>query len=758
MTFHKLLNHKKILVAVNRCCKATQVDWRFYLLTLTVLILYRTLPANAEIQMNLRPDFLPDSLQRAQYLVANDQLVVVINNAGEISEVRDKISGETFALNGSTRINGLYAREVNVVEKDNGGIEMRQVMYDSMGDRSCTIVQTMVPTQNSIRVNVRVSGHVYDWSSAIITHFDWPENRQSKFWTAWGKNKVAGGRFLNLDGDQIMHDIPWNDPLIPQPFEDLVLHYGSKKVFRFSRGFCLPLATVIQPDKNRSFNIALSPEDTLINLSLKTTQKGEIIFSRHNHRISPERPVSFSYDIFMEEAGWRPVLGWMTERYPDYFLPKLEKTHEVAGSASYSGYNGDIDINKMKHIAYGFNWYASRSWPYLGMFLPPVADDETWMSWTGFGSGTATTGKLTSFKSINDDYKLMHQRGFHMLAYFNLNEFGYQINFPYDSGFIGQKDEPLWQESNNLLHQKLKPAMLFTKDNRARFSWNKSVVMDPGHPVYHKYLLEQAQRHLDKVPEFDGICIDRLDWFEWFNYRRDDGLSMVNGRNVSAMAMSLHKIMKPLSDLLHAHDKVIFYNPHITRLDYAQYFDGIFDEFADTGDKINFTSLLALKKPIVGWIHSEDVIKQNPDLIIQKFLYLGVYPMAPYPEANHSLEASAWADSVYADYGLMFQALKGKEWILKANVVSVENSHAKVNIFKTHDGIIVPVMMGGDSNEVTVNLHSINGFFPKQRYACYVVHPGSKKWTKVKFNRKSDKLTLKVPLIRGSAMLLFKAI
>jgi len=36
--------------------------------------------------------------------------------------------------------------------------------------------------------------------------------------------------------------------------------------------------------------------------------------------------------------------------------------------------------------------------------------------------------------------------------------------------------------------------------------------MDCADPDFAAFLLEQARRHIEKIPDADGICIDRMDW------------------------------------------------------------------------------------------------------------------------------------------------------------------------------------------------------------------------------------------------------
>ena len=40
-------------------------------------------------------------------------------------------------------------------------------------------------------------------------------------------------------------------------------------------------------------------------------------------------------------------------------------------------------------------------------------------------------------------------------------------------------------------------------------------------------IVEQCERHVLKLPAFEGIAIDRLDYSEYFNYDADDNVSWV---------------------------------------------------------------------------------------------------------------------------------------------------------------------------------------------------------------------------------------
>ena len=64
--------------------------------------------------------------------------------------------------------------------------------------------------------------------------------------------------------------------------------------------------------------------------------------------------------------------------------------------------------------------------------------------------------------------------------------------------------------------------------------------------------------------------------------------------------------------------------------------DGIFDEFTYSGVPLNLTALLCIHKTALGWTaDSSSIQSEGADNFFQKYLYMGVYPMAPFPGNDH---------------------------------------------------------------------------------------------------------------------------
>jgi hypothetical protein len=159
-----------------------------------------------------------------------------------------------------------------------------------------------------------------------------------------------------------------------------------------------------------------------------------------------------------------------------------------------------------------------------------------------------------------------------------------------------------------------------------------------------------------------------------------------------------------------------------------------------------------VRKPVLGWTSNEKQLKPDPDAFFQKYLYLGVFPMCPFPGNDHSLRPSEWVDKVYLDYGPLMTLMRGKKWVLEPHVVRVPDGDAKANLFEVAQGYVVPVVYAGSAGTVKVALRSsklFGGDFDAQ-----VFHPGAAEPTPVVVTRESDGLTLDVPVKRGCAVVL----
>jgi len=706
--------------------------------------------------------------QNAGTAVRSGPLTVYISANAEITEVRLANRRLTRAVRGSTVLEGCTAQGGVAKRKLAGdGVEFRRQMVHRATNHKVQLTERFTSAPNSVRWELELSPGGEPWTTPVQTQFSYPVSSGVRFWTAWS--------------DPEQQENGWRDPLVAMPLRDLKLWYGAPP-FRYDepllgfipfRGdlFSIPLATFLEPEKDVGFSIVLSPRDTLLDLSLETTAGGNLTFSRLFHRLSGTQPVQFSLDLITHEDDWRGALRWMTNEYPDYFSPANALADELAGTGAYSASETDFDAEKMRRMAFRTNWKASFDFPYMGMFLPPVDDTREWNRYSydppaADPDGERAPNGRTSIRKMADYSRRMRAQGFYVLSYFNVTEFGALIRYPAPPRRY-QRDEDLWRDANDFVYTRLKDAIVRvptavpsetlkfypkTRPGGPYYTWGDAIVLDCGEPVYADFLLHQAQCHIDKIPASSGICIDRMDWLRLYNEDRDDGVSWFAGRPARSLLVSWNSLLAKLGPIMHDAGKVIFCNNHDKRIDVLRHTDGIFDEFTYAGAPLNLTAFLTLRKPALGWTAKESDLKPDADAFFQKYLYLGVYPMAPFPGNDHSLLPSAWVERQYLDYGPLLDLMRGKKWVLAPHAVRVASGRAKANIFEVPGGYVVPVMFGEKTQDVVLAVRGVN---PKIATA-EAFYPGRANGAPLHVARTGTRFLMTVPLYRGCAMVLLR--
>jgi hypothetical protein len=281
--------------------------------------------------------------------------------------------------------------------------------------------------------------------------------------------------------------------------------------------------------------------------------------------------------------------------------------------------------------------------------------------------------------------------------------------------------------------------------------------MDVGDSAYASFLLKQAHRLVNNIPDASGICIDRMDHLRLMNEGYDDGVTWYRGQPVRSLYYSWRKFMKRLSPIFHKAGQYVFVNPYTKRLDLLKNVDGLFNEFANVGNPLNTEALLGIEMPAISWTYNHTRFKMKSigaDAFFQKYLYLDAFPMAPFPGNDHSILPCKLEDKGYLDYGPLFKLLNKDTWVLKPHVVSVKDGVAKANVFKVPKGYVIPVVYGGDASTAQVSLHGLNIKKGKSKIVAY--YPGKKNPVPIKATNNTNKLTLTVPLHRSCAVVLVK--
>lgn len=715
----------------------------------------------------------------AGHTVRTKDLVVQISDQGQITSIWLGQKKIEKAVKAFTQIAGCRQEgEAKVQALRDGSVEFVKTLVNDSLHTSCTLTERFIPKENSIRWELSIEGKDQAWGSNIITRMEYPVTTGTRFWTTWAGVQHDKSK-ADLDAELFKELYPtsvsrenrnkkyddWSDPLIPLPFANATLYYGapyleySKPLLGFwpTKGdiFSVPMYSILENSENNGLTVALSPEDNIIDMTLQTSKNGTVTFTRLHNRISKNKAVVFAMDLVPGENDWRGSLAWMIKRYPEYFNPKIPDVDKFGGTGAYSNYFSAFNKEKMKKMAFTVNWQASFDFPYMGMFIPPVKKEE---SWQRFG------GDMITIKKMDDYARKMKDDGFYVFSYFNITEFGKYIKYPLEVPKIRNAEDD-WKSSNDFLYNRLPNAILKVpaKMNYRRNitgekifgSWEGSIAMDCGDPAYQNFLLDQARRHITEIPNSFGICIDRMDWLRLFNEQADDGISWFDGKPARSLISSWKETMNKLGPVMHDAGKAILVNNHTKRLDVLNQVDGFFDEFTYAGTSLNATAFLALNKPALGWTDTVATIRtEGGDNFFQKYLYMGIYPMAPFPGNDHSIAPDPFTDKLYLDYGPLMLAMKERKWILEPHAISVKDNAAKVNIFTVPQGYAIPVVYAKPGiKTANITFQNTSG---KGISSCMVYLPGKEEPVRVKFKRSKTSITMDVPLERGGAMVLVK--
>ena len=559
----------------------------------------------------------PSEIKPTKYRVSSAGLTVRLSADGEIVGVVMGDRKLERRVHGATRLSGCETQgNVSARKLAKGGMEFERTVASPKLGRKCQLVERFLPAKNSVRWEIEIRSDGEPWTTAISTRLQYPEIADRTFWTAWSDPEHRN------DG--------WRDPLVFRPMTSSTWTYGSIRNSCPVDGdfITMPLATVAEPSADEALSLVLSPEDTLRDISLVTTARGLVAFQRTHHRLRYGKPVRFAMDLVAHPADWRATLAWTVARYPQFFNPVNPRADEMAGCGAYSGSENPVDAAKLKRMAFRINWKVSDDFAYMGMFLPPLKNSDD--HWDRSGDEPTPPGKprWTTFRRLNDYARNMRAQGFYVLDYFNVTEFGKNMR---DVPVTADPDSSdLWKDPVAFLKLRLPKACIQPPINTFYAAW----VVDVGDPDYQRFILEQARRHIERIPDSSGICIDRLDWLRNYNSGADDGVSWVENRPARSLYQSWLDLLGKLGPLMHNADKVIFVNNHIKRLELLGQVDGIYCEFCQTGPALNATGLLSVRRPALGWTDDEATVRADPDGFFQRHLHMGVYPTAPYPNNN----------------------------------------------------------------------------------------------------------------------------
>eukprot|EP01051_Picozoa_sp_SAG22_P007710 SAG22_NODE_552_length_9177_cov_15.661489_4_plen_490_part_00 len=365
---------------------------------------------------------------------------------------------------------------------------------------------------------------------------------------------------------------------------------------------------------------------------------------------------------------------------------------------------------------------SGRFYHYMGMYAPPIGGDAPgeWLNrWNPFGAGggrlTYNVSYTTGPWSVEALYSQAQELGFATLAYCNVFEFGMNILGHASGAAVAPKPDD-YRNATLYAQNHLAGSILQANWNNQDGStapnqgaWDGGVLMDPGREQYKNEMAQQEARRMMNIPSFQGIVVDRSDYARFYNLLHDDGVTLTPGANNQSWSMkrSYLEVIEKIRGVFGAEKVMLMNSLGYSSLSMMPSYDGTFSE----GRAINAVGILGAGGMVnIMWTSNNlECCPNEPfaDQYFQQRLYMGVYPMAPLPAADHCIGYNKTIVPWFVNYGPLYKALAGKTFNLAPHAVSVVAGAATSNAFLNNGSYIYPIAMA-TSKEVTLQLEAVD--------------------------------------------------
>ncbi|MCL5005973.1 MAG: hypothetical protein M1404_05520 [Acidobacteria bacterium] len=447
--------------------------------------------------------------------------------------------------------------------------------------------------------------------------------------------------------------------------------YGSS-AWKTGRYYVLPLISVWDPESQNAITIALAPDQNIPYLQFEWIDQERVRVHLGHRDFRPGKPKTLSLVFYAHPADYRSVLRSYSTDFPDYFKPPLPRG-EYEGSFYYHHIQDHPAFKEMASEGVRYIW-ASFWFPFLGDYMP---EEKEWYPYT-----YARWWKLKQMigdADIRSFIKLLHEHQIGTFAYFNVTEYG---------GAGGKNDNA--EEASRLLQEKFSDSLVKDSKGQTLPTWEGAKVMNPGpHTTFFPYLMDQVRRHLKRLPQLEGFCIDRLDWSSIDDYSHQDGVSMIGNQQVENLAQPVAGAVQAICRLAHADGKRVYVN-QFWRLEVLKDVDGYCHEY----DYTRGLGYVSPYRPASAWEHPDpylqDMLRFEAKLKIR--LQFAIFPQMiahTFPISQQKPDPKA-ADLLQV-YTPLFNLLHKKEQVLLPHCVAVTGAN-DANLFKNAEGhYVAPV-------------------------------------------------------------------
>ena len=449
------------------------------------------------------------------------------------------------------------------------------------------------------------------------------------------------------------------------------------------------------------------------NYSLKERPHLEIISEYLGLR--DDHPASAGLIITMQPVVWRKSLGWVYNRYREYFdpAPGFEKYDGVfvSGAGLMADSLSDADLDKIVSGRYdrGARWEEQHAhYPFYGKMIPDK-DQKSWVCESHDSPAhTKTRKKMREHATRNK------KLGVGTFVYYNTTEAEYWYAHDKYPGSIARTESgdtiPAWR------------AELYP-DKRACFMINTDPATEAG-----KALADEARQMVEMYPDIAGFFWDVYGRGYSFDFAHDDGITMINNKPAYYPIFMFTRMMNEcVGPLLHSQNKFITCNKP-TVIQVCKGIDGIMARESTPREEkpawLVAQSYLGLNRHVMILDHSNN---KHPDLMFMNCLRYGYFysdmdTVAVAGDDPQLVALKNKAAKAVEAYHPLIEKFAGKKWIFYPRALELP-SMTDGNIFRLKDGSAMITMVS-----VWKVLNDQPGLSPMQKITCRL--PDADKMTK----------------------------
>jgi hypothetical protein len=365
--------------------------------------------------------------------------------------------------------------------------------------------------------------------------------------------------------------------------------------------------------------------------------------------LAPGRPAHAALLLRGTVGAWRPALGWLYERFREYFEPRSTLIHELWGGHVSGGCN--VSVAEARAMAdLGLRWHEIHChFPAYGNYHPEGV--STWRS--GHAREDQT---MISPEMIRQTIRNLHAVGAAALPYIQVTGDG-------DDERLGTAFGDCWLRD-------------YHGDRFCAWPGTHILNSDPRLP-FGRDMTRQIDGMVERYPEMDGVFADQL-CYNLLDTAHDDGLTAVNNRPAYMLGFNYFPHLEHLSSRLHPRKAIIGNGPYAIGI--MKWVDGFMAE--GSGWLCDQFQYYGLAKPMFFLVYDAD--DRSLELMFQRCLIYG----AGYT----SYAKAAGSADLYRGYVPLVEKLFRRRWVFDRQPLALPPGFSG-NLFRRPDGGLIASMV-----------------------------------------------------------------